>query len=71
MKGEEFYSSDPMDYVRVALSIETLAYYDKNYLSYNLQDNSKISEQIQALLVEAIRQSDFGTKEVLDERSTD
>lgn len=50
----EFYSDNTMDYVRVALAIETLAYHDKNYLSKNLQDNSKISEEVQALLIKAI-----------------
>jgi hypothetical protein len=50
-----FYSSNPMDYVRVALAIETLAYHDKNYLSKNLQDNSMISEAVQALLNEALK----------------
>ena len=54
MKQIEFYSSNSTDYVRVALAIETLAYYDKNYLSKNLQDNSKISEEVQALLAKAI-----------------
>lgn len=28
MRPIDFYSSDPMDYVRVALAIETLAYAD-------------------------------------------
>jgi hypothetical protein len=50
-----FYSSNPMDYVRVALAIETLAYHDKNYLSKNLHDNSMISEAVQALLNEALK----------------
>ena len=43
-----------MDYVRVALAIETLAYHNKNYLSRDLADNAKISEEIQALLQKAI-----------------
>ena len=50
MKPTDFCSSNPADYVRVALAIETLAYYDKNYLSKALQNNSKISEEVQALL---------------------
>ena len=54
MKKTEFYSSDPTDYVRVALAIETLAYHNKDYLNQNLRDNSKISEEVQALLLEAI-----------------
>ena len=49
-----FYSDESVDYIRMALAIETLAYHDKNYLSKNLQDNSKISEEVQALLIKAI-----------------
>ena len=49
-----FYSSDPMDYVRVALALETLAYHNKNYLAPTMQDNNRISEEIQALLNEAL-----------------
>lgn len=55
MKQTEFYSSDPMDYVRVALAIETLAYHNKNYLDKSIKDNSKISEEVQALLVAALK----------------
>lgn len=51
-------SANPMDYVRIALAIETLAYHNKDYLSKNLQDNSKNSEEIQALLIEAIKLSE-------------
>ena len=54
MKNPEMYSENPMDYVRVALAIETLAYHDKNYLDKSIKDNSKISEEIQALLSKAI-----------------
>ena len=54
MKKPEMYDANPMEYVRVALAIETIAYHNKNYLSKNLQDNSKISEEIQALLFKAI-----------------
>lgn len=57
MKDAEFYSDNPMDYVRVALAIETLAYHNKNNLSNNIHDNSKISEEIQKLLTEAIKLS--------------
>lgn len=55
MKKPEMYDENPMEYVRVALAIETLAYHHKDYLNQNLRDNSKISEEIQALLTEAIR----------------
>ena len=58
MKNTGLYSSNPMDYVRVALAIETLAYHNKNYLSKNLSDDAKISEEIQALLIEAIKSTD-------------
>ena len=51
----DFYSTDPLDYVRAALAIETLAYLDKNYLSSDLKDNAKISKEVQALLTAGIR----------------
>ena len=54
----DFYSSNSIDYIRVALAIETLAYHDKNYLSKNIQDSAKNSEEIQALLIEAIKLSE-------------
>ena len=50
----DFYSPDPMDYVRVALSLETLAYHSKHYLSTELQDDINLSEEIQTLLINAI-----------------
>lgn len=50
----EMCSKDPMDYVRVALAIETLAYHDKNYLWTG--DNCKLSEEIQALLTETLKE---------------
>lgn len=49
-------SNDPIDYVKVALAIEILAYHNKGYL--NRQDNKSISEQIQALLIDAIKKSE-------------
>ena len=55
MKSPEMYSDNQMDYVRVALAIETLAYHNKSYLSKDFHDNAKISEEIQALLTEAIK----------------
>lgn len=48
----EMCSKDPMDYVRVALAIETLAHHNKNYLWTG--DNCKLSEEIQALLTETL-----------------
>lgn len=50
-----FYGKEPLDYVRAALAIETLAYHNKGYLSNELKDNARISEEVQALLTEAIR----------------
>lgn len=55
MKICELYDENPMTYVRVALAIETLAYHNKNYLWSG--DNKKISEEVQTLLVEALKQS--------------
>jgi len=44
----------PIDLVRIALAIETLAYYDKNYLDRSISNsNAKISETVQNLLREA------------------
>lgn len=52
----ETYCKEQMDYVRIALAIETLAYHNKNYLWTG--DNCKLSEEIQSLLVEALKQND-------------
>lgn len=50
----DFYSPDPMDYIRVALALETLAYHNKNYLGAELQDDINFNEKIQTLLINAI-----------------
>lgn len=50
----DFYSPDPMDYVRVALALETLAYHNKSHLNTWLQDDISLSEEIQSLLINAI-----------------
>lgn len=50
----DIYSTEAEDYVRVALAVETLAYHNKDFLSYELRDNAKISEEVQGLLTEAI-----------------
>ena len=55
MKHIDMYSSDPMNYVRVALAIETLAYHNIDFLDRSIKDNSKRSEEIQALLIDAIK----------------
>ena len=62
MKQPETYCKCPMDYVRIALAIETLAYHDKNYLDRTLAtSNAKISEEVQSLLVRALKGADDGT----------
>lgn len=56
MKQPETYCKNPMDYVRIALAIETLAYHDKNYLTSILaKSNAAISEEVQTLLVKALK----------------
>lgn len=43
-----------IDYVRIALAIETLAYHDKNYLDRTLaHSDAKISETVQDMLRKA------------------
>ena len=54
----DMYSSNPMDYVRVALAIETLAYHNVDFLDRDIKDNCKRSEEIQSLLIEAIKLSE-------------
>ena len=50
----------PIDYVRIALAIETLAYHDKNYLDRTLAySDAKINETVQDLL----RESEAALKE--------
>lgn len=46
-------SDNPMDFVKCALAIETLAYHNKNFLQYS--DNKSISEQVQILLERALK----------------
>ncbi|MBQ7296436.1 MAG: hypothetical protein IJW86_09640 [Clostridia bacterium] len=55
LKPCEMVSDNPMDYVRVALALETLAYHNKGFLC--CQDNSLISEQVQTLLKEALKKA--------------
>ncbi len=50
----DMHSSDPMDYVRVALALETLAYHNKDFLNDSIRDNARLSEEIQSLLTEAL-----------------
>lgn len=66
MSRSGFYSSDPMDYIRVALAIETLAYHDKRYLNSAIRDNATISDEVTTLLKEALK-----AKEGSNERKTD
>ena len=50
-KGFKGEGMKAIDYIRIALAIETLAYYDKNYLNNILAyNNDKLSETIQSLL---------------------
>lgn len=51
-------SDDPMDYVKVALALETLAYHNKNYLDRVMCCEAKRSVEMQWLLTEAIRLSE-------------
>lgn len=53
--SENVVCEDKMDYVKIALAIETLAYHNKDYLSPELHDNSVLSEEIQCLLRQAIK----------------
>ena len=53
----DFISDDPTDYIRVALAIETLAYYNKNYLDTSIKDNCTISREIQSLMIEALKKA--------------
>lgn len=56
MKAPECFCKTAEEYVRVALAIETLAYHDKNYLDSCLaKSDERISEEVQALLTEALR----------------
>lgn len=46
-------SNNPIDYVKCALAIETLAYHNNSFLAWN--DNKNVSEQIQILLEQALK----------------
>lgn len=50
--------NDPWEYVRVALAIETIAFHDKNYLDYIVCNDRLRSQEIQALLTEALKKAD-------------
>lgn len=56
LKSCEMVSDNPMDYIRVALALETLAYHNKNYLSKRFTDNCELSREIQSLLIEALKE---------------
>ena len=59
MKYPECVCKTPAEYVRVALAIEALAYHDKNYLDGCLaKSDANISEEVQALLIAALRLED-------------
>lgn len=46
------------EYIEVALALETLAYYNNNYLTSYMCSNCNLSEEIQLLLLEAIKKFD-------------
>jgi hypothetical protein len=50
----DMHSSDPMEYVRVALALETLAYHNKDFLNSSIRDNAALSEEVQSLLIQAL-----------------
>ena len=50
--------NDPKDYVRIALAMETLAYHDKNYLNQAFQNKNHFSEEMQLLLIAALKDGD-------------
>lgn len=43
------------EYIEVALSLETLAYHNKNYLDSYMCDNAHLNEEIRLLLLEALK----------------
>ena len=51
-------SNDPMDYVKVALALETLAYHNKNYLDRGMCCDAKRSVEMQYLLKTAIEKAE-------------
>lgn len=53
----EMVDKDPWEYVRVALAIETLAYHNKNYLDHIVCNDGLRSQEIQALLTEALKKT--------------
>lgn len=56
-------SNDPMDYVKIALSLEMLAYHNKNYLDSVMCCDAKRSVEIQYLLKTAIEKAEERKKE--------
>lgn len=51
-------SNDPMDYAKVALALETLAYHNKNYLDRVMCCDAKRSVEMQYLLKTAIEKAE-------------
>lgn len=51
---------NPMDYVRVALALETLAYHSKEYLDIRFSSNNRLNEEMQALLTAALKKEADG-----------
>lgn len=48
------------EYIEIALALEVLAYHNKNYLDSYFCDDCSLSEEIQLLLLEAIKKIDGG-----------
>lgn len=48
------------EYIEIALALEALAYHNKNYLNSYFCDDCNLSEEIQLLLLEAIKKIDEG-----------
>lgn len=53
----EMCDDNPWEYVRAALAIETLYYHNKNYLDHIVCNENGRSEEIQALLIEALEKA--------------
>lgn len=48
------------EYIEVAIALETLAYYNKNYLDSMMCNDAKENEEIRLLLFEALKKINEG-----------
>ena len=63
MKDIELASNVAEEHIKVALALETLAYYDRNYLAKPFSsDNRVFSEEIQGLLSRALELLERGNR---------